>query len=83
MSSRHLVMRAKEHLNLSSVKYSVVKNHLINYKVCSVPTSTFTNFKVLRKCSSEFDTKINETLLIKKLNPSLKYNYIVGELLCY
>jgi len=40
-------------------------------KLNIVPTSTLTNFKVLRKCSSEFDTKINEALLIKKLNPSL------------
>jgi len=67
-----LVKRAKKHLNLSSVQnFSAVKNHFMNCKVCSVPTSTLTNFRVLRKCSAEFDTKINEALLIKKLNSSL------------
>jgi len=54
MLSRHLVTKTKEHLNLSSVQHSAVKNHLINCKVCSVPMSTITNFKVLCKCSSKF-----------------------------
>jgi len=35
-----------------------------------------TNFKLLRKCSSEFDTKINEVLLIKKLSRSLNKQLI-------
>ena len=29
------------------------------------------SFKILKKCVTEYDTKIQEALLIKKLNPKL------------
>ena len=32
------------------------------------------NFEIIKKCKSDFDTKVNEALFIRKENPSLNKN---------
>ena len=72
MSSRHLAVRAKEHLNLSNNKKSAIKDHLLHCNVCSeIDISLDSSFTVLKKCSSEYDTKIHEAFLIKRHRPFL------------
>ena len=73
MSSRHLGTRAREHLNLADINAkSAIKNHLYDCDKCSSIKHSVESFKILKKCvTDEYDTKIQEALLIKKLNPKL------------
>ena len=80
MSSRHLRSRAREHLNLADINTkSAIKDHLYDCDKCSSMKLSVESFKVLKKCVTEYDTKIQEALLIKKLNPkSNKQLYAKG-----
>lgn len=70
MTSRHLSVRIREHINLESTLKSAIKDHLLLCNICKNNCSN-SNFKILKKCKSEYDTKIHEALFIKKLNPQL------------
>ena len=70
MSSRHLSTRAKEHLNLADKRKSAIKDHLYSCDICS-NNLDMDSFTVLKKCNSEYETKIHEALLIKKQGPKL------------
>ena len=77
MSSRHLGTRAREHLNLADIKTkSAIKDHLYDCDKCSSMKHSVESFKILKKCVTEYDTKIQEALLIKKLNPKVKQTVI-------
>ena len=71
MSSRHLGTRVKEHLNFKSLHKSSIKDHIMDCKICSNSKHSFENFNVLRRCKSDYMTKIHEALLIKKHAPCL------------
>ena len=71
MSSRHLITRVREHLNFKSLQDSAVKDHILSCEKCSNNRSDENNFVIIRKCKSEFCSKIHEALLIKKLSPKL------------
>ena len=68
----HLETRAREHLNLPDINTkSAIKDHLYNCDKCSSMKHSVESFKILKKCVTEYDTKIQEALLIKKLNPKV------------
>jgi len=72
MSSRHLT-RAKEHFGVKNIARTAIKDddHLTNCDIyCdkAFGSAGLSSFSVLRSCRSEFDTKINEALFIKRLN---------------
>ena len=72
ISSRHLGTRAREHLNLADINTkSAIKDHLNDCDKCSSTKHSVESFKIFKKCVTEYDTKIQEALLIKKLNPKL------------
>ena len=71
MSSRHLVVRVKEHLNLNDRRKSAIKDHLLHCSSCSQAEIKLDSFKVLKKCSSEYNAKIHEAFLIKRNKPHL------------
>ena len=71
MSTRHLSTRVKEHLNFNTQTPSAVKNHLMSCTICANCNHRTSSFKVIKKCNSEFETKIYEALLIRKRNPAL------------
>ena len=71
MSTRHLSIRAKEHLDFNSQVSSAIKNHIMCCNVCSSVKLNLNSFKIIKKCKSEFHTKIHEALFIKKRNPGL------------
>ena len=71
MTSRHLTTRVSEHLKLGSSTQSAIKNHILDCRICSNSAHLINSFKILKKCRSEFDTKICEALFIKKLKPKL------------
>ena len=51
--------------------------------VCSFVKLNLNSFKIIKKCKSEFHTKIHEALFIKKRNPSLNRYFIQMGLLFY
>ena len=72
MFTRHLGTRAREHLNLDDSHKSATKDHLRSCRQCCNGVCNVTSIKIfLRKCTTDYDTKIHEALLIKKLRPQL------------
>ena len=71
MSSRHLGTRVKEHLNFRNKQKSSIKDHIQSCSICSKTKIGLDSFKIIRKCRSDYDTKIHKALLIKKHSPSL------------
>ena len=72
MSSGHLATRAQEHLNPADINTkSAIKDHLYDCDKRSSIKHSVESFKILKKCVTEYDAKIQEALLIKKLNPKL------------
>ena len=71
MSSRHLITRVREHLNFKSLQDSAIKDHILSCGKCSNNRFNENKFIIIRKCKSEFCSKIHEALLIKKLSPKL------------
>ena len=73
MSSSHLITRVREHLNFKRNQKSAIKNHILSCEFCSNVKFDLNNFSILRKCKSEFHTRMHEALLIAKSNPSLNH----------
>ena len=72
-TKRHLVVRKSEHLEFESKEpKSEIKEHLKKCLVCR--GANIDNFEIIKKCKSDFDTKVNEALFIRKENPSLNKN---------
>ena len=71
MSTRHLRTRAGKHLNLDNSHKSAIKDHLRSCRQCCNGVCNVTSFKILGKCNTDYDTKIREALLIKKLRTQL------------
>ena len=79
MSSRHLITRVREHLNFKSLQDSAIKDHILSCGKCSNNRFNENNFVIIRKCKSEFCSKIHEALLIKKLSPKLNRQMFANE----
>ena len=72
MSTHHLVTRAREHLQLNSNSAkSAISQHISSCQTCQNSNLDVSSFKVIRNCHNEYETKIQEALLIKKLTPRL------------
>ena len=72
MTTRHLGIRANEHLSLQlNSKRTAVKDHILTCEKCKSESLTVNNFKVVQKCNNEYETKIQEAFFIKKQNPEL------------
>ena len=71
MFSRHLVTRAKKHLDLNQSRKSAIKDHILDCVKCSNSSYSLALFKILRNCKNEHDTKVHEALLITKFKPKL------------
>ena len=69
ITTRHLSVRVSEHSH-SSVR-SAVGKHIDNCHVCKEKPVGVNDFKIMRACSTEYNTKIQEVLLINKCNPKL------------
>ena len=72
-STCHLLTRTKEHLNLGSSVKSKIKEHISEYILCNKKDtdSLRHRFRVIKKCSTDYDYKIHKALLIKKHEPKL------------
>ena len=69
ITTRHLGIRVEEHLH--SKKDSAVHKHINVCQSCKDNKHLFDNFSILKTCNTQYSTKIQEALLIKKHNPKL------------
>jgi len=66
MSTRHLITRVKEHLNLRANTKTAINDHILDCNKCCNFKYDLSSFKVLKTCRNVYETKIHEALLIKK-----------------
>ena len=71
VSIKHFSTRAREHLDFNFQVSNAIKNHIMCCNVYSSVILSLNFFKMIKKCKSEFHTKIYNTLFIKMRNPSL------------
>ena len=71
MSTRHLITRVRRHLDFNSIQRSTIEDHILFSGICSDVQHGLKSLTVIKKCQSEFHTKIHEALLIKKDTPKL------------
>ena len=64
-------MRSHKHLNLNSNAKNAVEYHVNSCLNCTKSDLYVSNFKVIKKCNTDFEAKIQQALLIKKFNPTL------------
>jgi hypothetical protein len=70
MTSQHLITRVNEH-TIKPNRKSEVKNHILHCQTCQNHKITIKNFKPIKHCRDDFETKIFEALIIKKRRPNL------------
>ena len=69
MSTRHLVTRARKHLQLNSNSAkSAISQHISSCQTCQNSNLDVSSFKVIGNCHNEYETKTQEALLIKKID---------------
>ena len=71
MTTRHLAARACENLVLAGPQKSAIKEHIRACAICREEKYTVNSFQILKSCHTEYETKIQEALLLKKVNPKL------------
>ena len=76
-TTRHIVARAGEHLNISSPSQypTAVGQHIIGCEHCCNALEcgelSWKDFKIMNHCRSNLECKVKEAFLIKKLSPPL------------
>ena len=74
-SKRHLVIRAREHINPKESNQSEIKNHIFDCNTCKTHclsgNLSVKNFTILKQCRDDYAARISEALLIKQLEPKL------------
>ena len=70
MTSRHLVTRVNEHLH-STINKTAVTQHINSCQFCKKGKLDLSRFEILKRCNTDYETKIQEALLIKKNQPKL------------
>ena len=72
MSTPHLSIRMGEYLSFHLKTEGSIKNHIMSCNICANSKFNINLFKIIKKCNSNFETKIHDALLIKKHNRGLK-----------
>ena len=62
MTTHHLTVRVGKHID--------------NCHVCKEKPVSVNDFKIMKPCSSEYNTKIHEALLIKKVQPKTELTIV-------
>ena len=66
-TKRNLLERVKDHLRGNTA----VSDHVSTCSGCSTNGVSINNFEILKRCRSEYDTKVYEAMLIKRKDPAL------------
>ena len=67
----YLITRIQEHFKLNSAATSANKNHEYSRSKCIQNNFSVHYFTVLKQWYTNYETKIQEAFLVKKLNPKL------------
>ena len=70
-SKRHLVTRAKEHVNPKESNQSEVKKHIFGCDQCKKSKLSLESFSIKKQCKDDYSARISEALMIKKLRPKI------------
>ena len=82
MSTRHLVTRAREHLQLNSNSAkSAISQHISSCQTCQNSNLDVSSLKVIRNCHNEYETKHTESIIDKKANTTIEFTIIRQRLL--
>ena len=68
-TNRPLCVRMDEHLSTKSKSKTAVRKHIDNCLGCKKHTFVLNDFKVLKRCRTQTQTRVHEALLIKKRSP--------------
>ena len=77
MTTRHTDTKVKERLHSQNTKLAI-HDHIKDCKTCLETEYDLNNFQILRQCTTKYETKIQEALLIKKHNPKLNAQLYEG-----
>ena len=66
MTTGHLAAIACEHLVLAGPHKSAIKDHIRTCATCRDEKYTVDSFQILKRCHTEYETKIQEALLVNK-----------------
>lgn len=79
-TKRHLLTRVNEHVSLHKPRgpQSEIKTHIYNCPSCHNQFLGIDNFKILKKCKTNYEVVIQEALTIKKLRPKLNKQLMKG-----
>ena len=83
MSTCHLSIEVGEHLGFRLKTESSVKTHNMSCGTCANKKYNVNSFKVIKKCNSNFETKIYKALLIKNHYPRLDRQLYANRLLFF
>ena len=71
-TKRHLITRVAEHGDLKAgEKKTAVASHIVECPTCKQNEICLDDFEVVKHCKTDFETKIHEALLIRKLRPEM------------
>ena len=71
-TKRHLITRVAEHGDLKAgEKKTAVASHIVKCPTCKQNEICLDDFEVVKHCKTDFETKIHEALLIRKLRPKM------------
>ena len=76
MSTRNLSSRVGEHLGIHLKTESSVKIRIMSCEISAATKFKVNFFKIIKKCNSNFKTKIYKVLLIKNITFDLIDNYL-------
>ena len=72
MSTQPLITRVREHLDFNSIQRLTIKgSHFFLVVFIRMFNMGLKSFTLIKKCQSEFHTKLHKALLIKKDTPKL------------
>ena len=66
-----MINRIRKHLNLLGSRKSAINDHFLSCHTCSNLQYHINSLTILSKCHSDYESKIDESLLTKRHSPSL------------
>ena len=70
-TTRYLIERAGEHLDLSASPPSAISSHIADCKECRDAQPSVNNFEIVKSCRSKVECEVFEAFVVKKLSPPL------------
>ena len=70
-TTRYLIERAGEHLNLSAHPPSAIASHIADCDECRAANLSVNNFEIIKCCKSKVECEVFEAFYVKKLSPPL------------